>query len=284
MTISERPIIHEKEDWGHLVRRLALFLLVFSSLTTTSEPLFALPLNDPTYPPLLRKEVQEAAQQILSDHPKKALTILTPLFKLFPDYTIVFTLAGMAYGKSGLNRKAIEMERRALTLDPDNLTARISLGIAEGNTGHFRRELEEENAVIQKDPKREPAWKAAGWAYASLGQWKDARFAEEKAIDLSPSDAGARMILGLALAHEGYLQEALLMEESARKLDPKDEGIRRSITFIKHEMAPHKSQKSPSSGFNPLLTPTPGPPSSTATPQNSQQLSPSPVRAPSVLH
>ena len=284
MTIPARSIIHEKEGWGHTVRRLASILLLFGYLSTSSGPLYALPLNDPTYPPPLRKGVREAAQQILEDHPKKALTILTPLFKLYPDYTIIFTLAGMAYGKSGLNKKAVEMERRALTLDPGNITARISLGIAEGNTGHFRQELLEENAVIHKDPKREPAWKAAGWAYASLGKWKAARFAEEKAIDLRPSDAGARMMLGLAMAHEGYLQEALLMEESARKLDPHDKGIRRSIIFIKHEMAPHGHQKSPSNGFNPLLAPTPGPPSSTATPQSSQQLSPSPIRAPSVIH
>ncbi|MDA8151086.1 MAG: tetratricopeptide repeat protein [Nitrospiraceae bacterium] len=264
--------------------RFIPFLLFLGYFWAAIDPVFALPLNDPTYPSPLRQGVQEAARQILANHPKKALTILNPLFKLYPDYTIVFTLGGMAYGKSGLNKKAIEMERRALALDPDNITAKISLGIAEGNTGHFRRELAEENAVIQKDPKREPAWKAAGWAYASLGQWKAARFSEEKAIDLRPSDAGARMILGLALAHEGYLQEALLMEESARRIDPQDEGIRRSITFIKHEMAPHGPRKSKTNGFNPILAPTPGPASSTATPESSQQTSPPPIRAPSVLH
>ena len=179
---------------------------------------------------------------------------------------------------------AIEMERRALVLDPKNVTARISLGIAEGNTGHFRKELLDENAVIHDHPEREAAWAALGWAYASLGKWKEARFSEEKAVALRPSDSGARMVLGLALAHEGYLQEALLMEESAQKLNPGDEGIRRSLTFIRQEMTPPAPSEKPKNGFNPLLAPTPAPSSATATPGASQQMSPAPIRAPSVLH
>ncbi len=259
-----------------------IFLILLQG--THCVPLLARPLDDPSYPPPLRQGVQEAARQILTDHPKKALLILTPLFKQYPDYTIVFTLAGMAYGKTGMNADAITMERRALVLDPKNLTARTSLGIAEGNTGHFHREIREEAAVLRRDPKREAAWSALGWAYGSLGKWKEARNAEIKAIRLRSSDPEARMILGLALAHEGFLQEALTMEESAQKLDPADEGIQRSLTFIKHTMNPMPVAEPKNPGFNPLLAPQPGLPSDSATPGNPLQLAPSQLRAPAVAH
>ena len=284
MICSDFPIIPEKDSRRNPLLGILLVGWIIAFLNGIPGALYALPLNDPSYPAPLREGIQKAAQEILANHPKKALTILTPLTRTYPDYTVVFTLAGMAYGKSGLNRKAIEMERRALVLDPRNVTARISLGIAEGNTGHFRKEVLNENAVIHDHPEREAAWAALGWAYASLGKWKEARFSEEKAVSLRPSDSGARMILGLALAHEGYLQEALLMEESAQKLSPGDEGIRRSLTFIRQEMNPPAHSKKPKNGFNPLLTPTPAPSSATATPGASQQMSPPPIRAPSVLH
>jgi len=274
----------ERSPRGDCLRWTFRWILALVFVGTGHGTLLALPLDDPSYPAPLRKGTQQAAQQILDNHPKKALTILTPLIRLYPDYTVVFTLAGMAYGKNGLNKKAIEMERRALILDPQNVTARISLGIAEGNTGHFRQEVREENVVLREHPEKEAAWAALGWAYGSLGQWKEARFSEEKAISIRPSDAGARMILGLALAHEGYLQEALMMEKSAQKLSPSDEGIRRSLTYIKQEMNPPSQSKKQKNGFNPLLAPTLAPPSATATPGASQQMSPSPIRAPSVLH
>ena len=224
--------------WRVILMRIVPFFFLIPFQWTNPVDSLARPLNDPTYPTPLRLGLVKAAGEILADNPKKALTILTPLFKTYPDYTVLFTLAGMAYGKQGENQKAIVMEKRALTIDPKNLTARISLGIAEGNIGHFRQEIREETAVLRRDLKREAAWRALGWADGSIGQWKEARIAEEKAVALSPSDGEARMILGLALAHGGFLQEALLMEESAQKIDPDDEGIRRSLTFIKQQMNP----------------------------------------------
>lgn len=241
-------------------------------------------INDPSYPLPLRQALSLASDKILSNHPRQALTILTPLFKLYADYTVVFTVAGMAYGKSGQNAQAVEMEKRALILDPHNISARISLGIAYGNTGHYRKEVQEEHIALSREPGNEVAWQALGWAYGSLGQWKEARLAEKKAVALQPGDVNARMVLGLAFAHEGFLQEALIMEKSAQKLAPLDEGVKRSITYIKQTLKPPvlgtSNQKN---RFNPLLAPTRGTPEDSASPGPSQQLPPSPVKAPSAL-
>lgn len=245
----------------------------------------AVPLNDPAYPLPLRKVLSKASYEIAAGDAKKAVTTLSPFMKAYPDYTALFTLAGIAYGKAGNHLKAIEMEKRALALSPHNTSARTALGIAYGNTGHFRKEVKEEVAVTQENPMSEQAWEAMGWAYASLGDWKSARMAESKAVSLDNKDPQARMMLGLALAHEGFLEEGLIMERSAERLAPEDEGIRRSITYINSSL--HPSKKSVSTdhpGFNPLLQPTPGPPTSTATPNGSQQMSPPPIKAPSVLH
>jgi tetratricopeptide (TPR) repeat protein len=241
-------------------------------------------IDDPSYPGPLSHSLSLASEKILANHPRQALAILTPLFKIYPDYTVVFTLAGMAYGKIGKNDQAAKMEKRALVLDPSNVSARVSLGIAYGNTGYFRKEIREERKVLARDPNNEVAWQSLGWAYGSLGQWKKARLAEKKALSIRPDDANARMILGLALAHEGFLQEALIMEESAQKLAPSDEGVKRSITYIKQTMNPPVVHKKHNTGFNPLLTPTPGTSESTSSPGSSQQLPPSPVKPPSVLH
>jgi Flp pilus assembly protein TadD len=245
----------------------------------------AVPLNDPTYPLPLRKGLSKASYEISSGNASKAIATLTPLMKTYPDYTALFTLAGIAYGRAGNHLKAIEMENRALALSPHNVSARTALGIAYGNTGHFKKEAKEEISVLQSHPKSETAWEALGWAYASLGDWKSARMAEEKAVTLNGKDPQARMMLGLALAHQGYLEEGLIMERTAEKLKPNDAGIKRSIAYITvslHPSGSHAPQNHP--GFNPLLQPTPGPATSTATPTSSQQMSPSPIKAPSVLH
>ena len=245
----------------------------------------AVPLNDPTYPLPLRKGLSKASYEIAAGNASKAIETLMPLMKTYPDYTALFTLAGIAYGRAGKHLKAIEMENRALALSPHNVSARTALGIAFGNTGHFKKEAKEEISVLQSHPKSETAWEALGWAYASLGDWKSARMAEEKAVALNGKDPQARMMLGLALAHQGYLEEGLIMERTAEKLAPNDAGIKRSIAYITVSLHPsgnHASQNHP--GFNPLLQPTPGPATSTATPTSSQQMSPSPIKAPSVLH
>ena len=253
-------------------------------LCCLSFPARATPVNNPTLPPPLRQALDKAAEMILSDRPKQAITILVPLMKSYPDYTVVLTMAGMAYGKTGDNRKAVRLETRALVLDPKNLSARISLGIAQGNTGHFDQEVLSEREVLRQNPGNETAWEALGWAYGSMGQWKAAKAAEEKAISLNAHDVGARMILGLALAHQGFLQEALIMEKSAEKLAPDDQGVRQSLRYIRNTMAPAPSPKPVAHGFNPLLSPTPGSPESVASPGASQPISPPPIKAPSVLH
>jgi tetratricopeptide (TPR) repeat protein len=248
-------------------------------------PALAVPLNDPAYPSPLRKALKKASRQISEGNAKGAIELLSPLIKTYPDYTALFTLAGLAYGKTGNHKMVIEMEKRALVLSPRNTSARTSLGIAYGNTGHFRKELREEAEVVHSHPKEEPAWEALGWAYASLGDWRSSRLAEERAVSLNGSDPQARMMLGLALAHQGFLEEALIMERKAQKLSPDDEGIKRSIDYIQNTLHPSKMEASKSHpGFNPLLQPTPGPATSTATPGASQQMSPPPIKAPSVLH
>lgn len=275
---------HKTDNNKSFINGLKWIVTIVALSCLISKTSNAAVINDPTYPAPLRQALSLASEKILTNHPRQALAILTPLFKSYADYTVVFTMAGMAYGKSGQNEKAIEMEKRALALDPKNISARISLGIAFGNTGHFRKEIREERSAIKRNPENETAWQALGWAYGSIGQWKDARWAEEKAIGIRPGDANARMILGLALAHEGFLQEALIMEKKAQKLSPHDEGIKRSVTFIKQALNPPVSHKKQNNGFNPLLTPAPGNAESAATPGASQQLPPSPIKAPSVLH
>lgn len=274
----------KKNDNETFINGLGWVVMILALSFLNSKVSNAAVINDPTYPAPLRQALSVASEKILTNHPHQALAVLRPLFKSYADYTVVFTMAGMAYGKSGQNEKAVEMEKRALVLDPKNISARISLGIAFGNTGHFRKEIREERSAIKRDPENETAWQALGWAYGSIGQWKDARWAEEKAIGIRPVDASARMILGLALAHEGFLQEALIMEKKAQKLSPHDEGIKRSLTFIKQALNPPIVHKKRGNGFNPLLTPTPGNAESSATPGASQQLPPSPIKAPSVLH
>ncbi len=245
----------------------------------------AVPLDDPSYPLPLRKGLSKASYEMEGGDAKKAIATLSPLLRVYPDYTALFTLAGIAYGKAGNHLKAIEMEKRALALSPGNDSARTALGIAYGNTGHFRRELTEESTVVQRHTKSEEAWEAMGWAYASLGDWKSTRMAEEKAVTLNGQDPQARMMLGLALAHLGFLEEGLIMERAAEKLAPDDEGVKRSITYITASLHPSGSPHSKAKpGFNPLLQPTPGPASATSTPNASQQMSPPPIKAPSVLH
>ncbi len=260
-----------------------LFFLCGGGLSTF--PAQGVPLDDPSYPLPLRTALLKASRKISEGKAKGAIAILSPLLKTYPDYTALFTLAGLAYGKTGDHKMVIEMEKRALALSPENISARTSLGIAYGNTGHFRKELREEAAVVHAHPKEEPAWEALGWAYASLGDWKSSRLAEEKAVSLNGRDPQARMMLGLALAHQGFLEEALITERKAQKISPDDEGIKRSIAFIQETL--HPTKRTPSKnrpGFNPLLQPTPGNATSTATPGASQQMSPPPIKAPSVLH
>jgi tetratricopeptide (TPR) repeat protein len=89
-----------------------------------------------------------------SGSPEKALGILDPLLKLYPDTIDIYTILGRIYAGKGNTAKAEESYRKALFInpfDPETHAALISLYEKDGHKNEADRERKILNILISED-------------------------------------------------------------------------------------------------------------------------------------
>ena len=132
------------------------------------------------------------------------------------EYAMAWAALGGAYSLKGsflsisdLVRKGVEMERRAVAIDPDLSDAHSWLGGALLTLGQVDEAITSINEAIRLEPENGQAYQALGRAYwAGKGDFAAAIPAFRRAIELNPEAGYSYLQLGLLLAWEGQYQEA----------------------------------------------------------------------------
>ena len=132
------------------------------------------------------------------------------------EYAIAWAALGGAYSLKGaflaigdIVRKGVEMERRAISIDPDLADAHVWLGSALLNLGQVDEAIASIKEGLRLEPENGQAHQALGRAlWAGKGDFAGAIPAFRKAIELNPEAGYSYLQLGLLLAWEGQYAEA----------------------------------------------------------------------------
>jgi serine/threonine protein kinase/Tfp pilus assembly protein PilF len=133
-----------------------------------------------------------------------------------PEYALAWAALGGAYNLKGsflsltdLIEQAIEIERRALSIDPDLADAHTWLGAALLNLGRTDEAIGAMREAIRLEPDNGQAHQALARAYwVGKGDFASAIPEFERAIELNPDAGYSYLQLGLLLAWQGQFERA----------------------------------------------------------------------------
>ena len=133
-----------------------------------------------------------------------------------PEYALAWAALGGAYNLKGsflsltdLIEQAIEIERRALSIDPDLADAHTWLGAALLNLGRNDEAIGAMREAIRLEPDNGQAHQALARAYwVGKGDFASAIPEFERAIELNPDAGYSYLQLGLLLAWQGHFDRA----------------------------------------------------------------------------
>ena len=148
-----------------------------------------------------------------------------------PEYALAWAALGGAYNLKGsflslrdLIEEAIEIERRALSIDPDLADAHMWLGAALLSLGRTDEAMVAIREAIRLEPDNGQAHQALARAYwVGKGDFAAAIPEFEKAIELNPEAGYSYLQLALLLAWEGQYTRA--EEVSRRAVELQDQYI-----------------------------------------------------------
>jgi non-specific serine/threonine protein kinase len=160
------------------------------------------------------------------DSIERAIAAFEEAIKQDAEYAMAWSALGGAYSLKGsflsiadLIRKGVDMERRAIELDPDLPDAHVWLGAGLLNLGQIDDAIEAINHGIRLDPENGQAYQGLGRAYwVGKGDFAAAIPAFRKAIELNPEAGYSYLQLALLLAWEGHFEEAEKVSRRAVEL------------------------------------------------------------------
>jgi len=161
-------------------------------------------------------------RQATRDSIDRAIAAFDDATKHDPEYARAWAALGGAYGLKGnflsmpeMVNQAIDLERRALTLDPDLADAHMWLGTSLLTTGRTDEAIAEIREALHLEPENGQAYQSLARAYwVGIGDFKSAIPLFERAIELNPEAGYSYLQLSLLLAWEGQLDRA---EEISRR-------------------------------------------------------------------
>ena len=150
------------------------------------------------------------------DSIERAISAFEDAIRHDQEYAMAWAALGGAYSLKGsflsisdLVRKGVEMERRAVAIDPDLADAHMWLGTGLLTLGQVDDAIAAINEAIRLEPENGQAHQALGRAYwAGKGDFAAAIPAFRRAIELNPEAGYSYLQLGLLLAWEGKYEEA----------------------------------------------------------------------------
>ena len=127
---------------------------------------------------------------------------------------------GAALQGLGKYDEAILYHKKAIAMNPGYLNY-YNLGIAYGKLGRMKQAIEAFKNCVHLKPDFAEGFFNLGVAYFQLSQWKDAIENLQSAVQINPAHAKAHYALALSYRAIGSLEAAKQEEEVLIKLDPK---------------------------------------------------------------
>jgi tetratricopeptide (TPR) repeat protein len=170
-------------------------------------------------------------RQATRDSIDRAIAAFDDATKHDPEYAQAWAALGSAYGLKGgflsipdMVNQAMDLERRALALDPQLAEAHMYLGTALLGLGRTDEAIGEIREALRLDPENGQAFQALARAHwVGKGDFKAAIPLFERAIALNPEAGYSYLQLSLLLAWEGQLDRA--EEISRRAVDLQEQYI-----------------------------------------------------------
>ncbi len=161
-------------------------------------------------------------RQATRDSIDRAIAAFEDATRHDPEYAIAWAALGGAYGLKGnflsipeMLHRAIELERRALAIDPRLADAHTWLGAGLLSLGRIDEAIAEMREAVRIDPENGQAHQGLARAYwVGEGDFASAIPEFERAIALNPEAGYSYLQLSLILAWQGQLDRA---EEICRR-------------------------------------------------------------------
>jgi serine/threonine protein kinase/cytochrome c-type biogenesis protein CcmH/NrfG len=170
-------------------------------------------------------------RQATRDSMDRAIAAFEDATQHDPEYAIAWAALGHAFGLKGaflslpdMIHKAIDLERRALAIDPELADAHMTLGMALVNLGQVDEGIIAIREAIRLEPDNGQAHQSLARAFwVGRGDFLAAIPEFERAIELNPEAGYSYLQLALLLAWEG--QHARAEEISRRAIDLQEQYI-----------------------------------------------------------
>ncbi len=155
-------------------------------------------------------------RQATRDSIDRAIAAFQDATRHDPEYARAWAALGGAYGLKGdflgipdMVQQSIEIERRAVSIDPDLADAHMWLGSSLLRIGRTDEAITEIQEALRLDPDNGQAYQGLARAYwVGRGDFKSAIPLFERAITLNPEAGYSYLQLALLLAWEGQLDRA----------------------------------------------------------------------------
>jgi tetratricopeptide (TPR) repeat protein len=135
-------------------------------------------------------------------------------------HTLYFRNLGAIFGKQGKHDEAIEMYKKAITLNPNYADAYYNLGVTLQEIGKRDDAIRMFEKAIVLNPNYADSYNNLGVIFQEVGKMDEAIAMFTKVIALNPSYADAYNNLGVALKEAGNISEAIPMFAKAIDLNP----------------------------------------------------------------
>jgi serine/threonine protein kinase/tetratricopeptide (TPR) repeat protein len=160
------------------------------------------------------------------DSIERAISAFEDATRHDPEYAMAWASLGGAYALKGsflsigdLVRKGVEMERRAIAIDPDLSDAHMWLGSGLLILGQVDNAIASIREAVRLEPENGQAYQGLGRAYwVGKGDFASAIPAFRRAIELNPEAGYSYLQLALLLAWEGQYAEAEAVSRRAVEL------------------------------------------------------------------
>lgn len=162
----------------------------------------------------------------------EATEVLSDAWKIAPRDAAVAHDLSMALAGKGLRDRAIDLEERALVLDPGFVDALNHLATLHALGGDLAKGREAVDRAIALDPNNAQAWSNRGNLARAQGQPGEALSSYERALALSPDGVEAMNGLGVLAVEGGRLDEAARRFERILEIAPGFHEARLNLAVV----------------------------------------------------
>ncbi len=171
---------------------------------------------------------------------KSDLSLWTDTVKKSPDSYVAHNDLGIALGKEGNFKEAIEHFSRAQQIKTDYAEAQNNMGNALYGIGKIEEAISYYTEALQSDPDFAKAHFNLGFIFAQQGRTIDAIPHYNEVIRVKPSYLKAHYYLGAALESLGDIEKSILHYQEALSLSPNGIPVLKKLAWI---FATHENPK-----------------------------------------